>query len=65
LLLYELCFNDGIVPFFSGAGHTESGNTDNFNHLHVWKNDIPAGIENAIQNKTLSETLVALSPLGI
>ena len=49
----------------AGTGHTETGNNDNFNNLQVWKNDIAAGIEHAILNKTLNETLVALSPLGM
>lgn len=49
----------------TGEGHKENNSMDNFNNLQIWQSNIPSAIEHAIKNKCLTESLVAMSPLGL
>ena len=48
-----------------GEGHKENNSMENFNNLQIWQSNIPAAIEHAVENKCLTESLVAMSPLGM
>lgn len=51
--------------FRLGDGHKENNSIENFNNLQIWQGNIPEAIEHAVKNKCLTESLVAMSPIGM
>lgn len=53
------------INFFGiGEGHKEIS-MENFNNLQIWQSNIPEAIEYAVKNNCLTESLVAMSPIGM
>lgn len=59
-LAFFFCFS-----FRLGDGHKENNSIENFNNLQIWQGNIPEAIEHAVKNKCLTESLVAMSPIGM
>ena len=49
---------------FLGKGHEENNSMEQLIQLETWRNNISGLINNAADNSSLNDTIVALSPLG-